>query len=352
MESNTTDEKAELISLTENIQRNDMTNADKVRSYTKFLDLSGKDVKWLANVVSVSVSTIKKYIKLNDLPNNILEKLDAKGDERLPKDIGIALVDLPENYDKEETFKEIKRSGIKSKDAIKILKEITKNGGDVKEKLTEFVAQEIEQDTKPIISTPWIYHPETKTAYPIPDHLLKQVQKLVFENLHPKLVIHTPPLESKTPNLHISNNNETQPYSKFQPLTIEIEHEPNISSILIIEETFESKQNNVLNSDNNNVDIINAKQNNGLNPNKNIVLNSDKNIVLNSDKNIVLNSDKNIVDVINTEQNNVLNSYKNDNADINIKQNTVNIVDTEQNKFDEREQDDFVNIRECDDVFI
>ena len=63
-----TDEKAEELSLVENVQRNQMTTADKVRAYSRLHAVYGSDADKVAAAVHVSKATIMKYVKVKDLP--------------------------------------------------------------------------------------------------------------------------------------------------------------------------------------------------------------------------------------------------------------------------------------------
>ena len=62
-------QKAEEISLVENVQRNQMTTCDKVRSYSKLYDVYNKDIDKVISAIHISKQTIQKYLKLDQQQN-------------------------------------------------------------------------------------------------------------------------------------------------------------------------------------------------------------------------------------------------------------------------------------------
>ena len=57
-------QKAEEISLVENVQRNQMTTCDKVRSYSKLYDVYNGDIDKVISAIHISKPTIQKYLKM------------------------------------------------------------------------------------------------------------------------------------------------------------------------------------------------------------------------------------------------------------------------------------------------
>lgn len=91
---NVSNEKAEELSLIENVQRNQMTYTDKIHSYTRLYNLYNKDIKKVCNSINISEKTIRKYIKLDNLPNEILQFLDVKGENKLTLETAVKLTQL------------------------------------------------------------------------------------------------------------------------------------------------------------------------------------------------------------------------------------------------------------------
>jgi ParB/RepB/Spo0J family partition protein len=90
-----TDLAAEEVSLTENTQRAQLTTTDKVRTYSRLYEIYGRDLARLSKAVSVTPATLMKYIKIAGLPDEVLARLDAKGDGRLTIDTAVALSKAP-----------------------------------------------------------------------------------------------------------------------------------------------------------------------------------------------------------------------------------------------------------------
>lgn len=102
--------KAEEISLVENINRNQMTTYDKVKAFAKLSEVCEDNIETLCKKVNISKATIQKYLKIKDLPEELLKLLDNKTSEykKISVDLAIQLVNyknLPNNkLDVIETF--------------------------------------------------------------------------------------------------------------------------------------------------------------------------------------------------------------------------------------------------------
>ncbi len=84
-------QKAEELSLVENVQRNQMTSCDKVRAYSRLYDVYDKDINKVISAVHITKATIQKYIKIKCLPEEIIERLDKTGDEKITLDVAVEL---------------------------------------------------------------------------------------------------------------------------------------------------------------------------------------------------------------------------------------------------------------------
>ena len=102
--------KAEEISLVENINRNQMTTYDKVKAFAKLSEVCEDNIDTICKKVNISKTTIQKYLKIKDLPEELLKLLDNKTSEykKISVDLAIQLVNyknLPDNkLDVIETF--------------------------------------------------------------------------------------------------------------------------------------------------------------------------------------------------------------------------------------------------------
>lgn len=93
-------QKAEELSLVENVQRNAMTYQDKVKTYNKLYQVYKGDIDKVSNVVHISRATLLKYIRLSSLPDNVLTYLDAGTDNKITLDVAVELTKLPPQTDK------------------------------------------------------------------------------------------------------------------------------------------------------------------------------------------------------------------------------------------------------------
>jgi ParB family chromosome partitioning protein len=96
---NISNQKAEEISLVENVQRNQMTTTDKVKAYSKLYEVYNKDIEKVVNAIHISKKTLQKYLKIKDLPLDVIQLLDAIGEERISLDVAIELTKLPSSID-------------------------------------------------------------------------------------------------------------------------------------------------------------------------------------------------------------------------------------------------------------
>jgi len=127
--------KAEEISLVENINRNQMTTYDKVKAFAKLSEVCEDNIDTLCKKVNISKATILKYLKIKDLPEELLKLLDNKTSEykKISVDLAIQLVNyknLPNNkLDVIETFNLIEDASNSEKIATleKYIKEYEEN---------------------------------------------------------------------------------------------------------------------------------------------------------------------------------------------------------------------------------
>jgi ParB/RepB/Spo0J family partition protein len=85
---------AEELSLIENIQRNQMTNADKVRIFKKLNEAYNGDVSKITSSIRMSKPTIEKYLKIGKLPNSVIALLDKKGKAKITIEVAVELTKI------------------------------------------------------------------------------------------------------------------------------------------------------------------------------------------------------------------------------------------------------------------
>lgn len=123
---NVSTQKAEELSLVENVQRNPMTNSDKVKTYSKLFEVYNKDIDKVINVVNISRATLQKYLKLNTLPDEVLKMMDTDSDTKITINTAIELTKLPDNVNKVEAIKNIQT--LSTVQQISALKQFTQSG--------------------------------------------------------------------------------------------------------------------------------------------------------------------------------------------------------------------------------
>ena len=113
-------QKAEEISLVENVQRNQMTTSDKVRAYSRLYDVYEGNLDKVIAAIHITKATLQKYLKMRKLPNPVLELLDSKDENKISIDVAIELTKLPPNTDITEVLnKTCQLTNTQKKDAIK-----------------------------------------------------------------------------------------------------------------------------------------------------------------------------------------------------------------------------------------
>lgn len=128
-------QKAQEMSLVENIQRNPMTNSDKIKTYTKLYNVYDKDIDKVINAVHISKVTMNKYIKLSSLPEEVIKLLDITGDEKITIDVAVELTKLPDSVNKLQVIKNIQT--LTSIQKISAIKNFIRNKCDDPEDINE-----------------------------------------------------------------------------------------------------------------------------------------------------------------------------------------------------------------------
>ena len=128
-------QKAEEMSLVENIQRNPMTNSDKIKTYTKLYNVYDKDIDKVINAVNISRVTLNKYIKLSTLPDAVIKLLDMAGDEKITIDVAVELTKLPDGVNKLQLIKNIQT--LTSVQKISAIKDFIRSGSNDAEDIND-----------------------------------------------------------------------------------------------------------------------------------------------------------------------------------------------------------------------
>ncbi len=68
-----------------------MTTFDKVNSYSKLYDVYKGDIDKVISVIHISKNTIQKYLKIRNLPKDILNLLDTNNEKKITIDVAVCL---------------------------------------------------------------------------------------------------------------------------------------------------------------------------------------------------------------------------------------------------------------------
>ncbi len=149
------DEEAEEMSLTENVQRASLTAADKVRTYSKLLDLNGGDINVLSRKLSINAETLKKYLRIAKLPSETVDRLDGKGDCKLTLDTAVALSRMPPHRMNAAADAVTRLPTNESR--AQAINQMLKNPLKDMARVVDDVSIELLQKTRLVPDCPWIY---------------------------------------------------------------------------------------------------------------------------------------------------------------------------------------------------
>ena len=172
------DQKAEEISLIENVQRNQMTTCDKIKAYARLYDVYKGDIDKVMNAIHVSRPTIMKYLKLRKLPDNIIKLLDTTGKNKLSIDVVLELTKLPENVDKTAVLAKIQSlSNIQKLEALKHFKNQGNEISELEEIKDNIGSKQIK--SKVALEFPYVYDTSADKNIQIPVNLFNDIVELI-----------------------------------------------------------------------------------------------------------------------------------------------------------------------------
>jgi ParB/RepB/Spo0J family partition protein len=178
------DLEAEEISLTENTQRAQLSSGDKARTYSRLYEITGRDIAKLSKAVSVTPATLKKYIKIAELPAEIMTQLDVKGDGRITIDTAVALTKIPEAYQVTAAamVSKLANSGERL-EATKRIASLAMTGRAIDAKLMDNIVESINTErleAKKLLapSEPWIFD-RNGNPMVIPEALYDEILEMI-----------------------------------------------------------------------------------------------------------------------------------------------------------------------------
>lgn len=168
---------AKEMSLIENLQKNNLSNCDKILSVAKLYE-NETDYDKIKALTKISKSTIKKYIQIKNLPYDVLLKLDEKGKNKINIPIAIALSNIETEIDHIDLLDKLQN--LKSKHKIEVIKRFSMMNTDDIDELDDLI-QEYEDDdeTKEKYKKPYVFDTKEQKNLIIPEELYEEVVELI-----------------------------------------------------------------------------------------------------------------------------------------------------------------------------
>jgi len=182
------DEKAEEMSLIENLQKNNLSNCDKVKSFSKLYDNYANDYEKIKSLVKVSKATIKKYLRIKDLPIEVLEKLDANDKTKINVPTAIELLPM---VDKDIDLIDVidKLASLKSKNKIAAIKKFNENNSN---DINDFddIIEELNDNEKVDYKGPYVFDSVKQQNILIPENMYADIINFIKEKIDDKEIIY------------------------------------------------------------------------------------------------------------------------------------------------------------------
>ena len=185
---------AQVLSLSENVQRNKMCQQDKLEAFYKLYTTYDKSLSKLAATINYSPYTLKNYILVfEQLHQNLFKNLDEYGDEKLSMDIAVLLAKHIPKPDQEKVFDKIKSLGTTNLKRQAILELSNHSGNDQDEEdMNDSNDQDMDDNhdkehhsdgekKKKIPKDPWIFD-ENNEPMLIPKELYFHVLQFIRQN--------------------------------------------------------------------------------------------------------------------------------------------------------------------------
>ena len=182
------DSKAEEMSLIENLQKNNLSNCDKVKSFSKLYDNYANDYDKIKSLVKVSKATIKKYLRIKDLPLEVLEKLDANDKTKINVPTAIELLPM---VDKDIDLIDVidKLASLKSKNKIAAIKKFNENNSN---DINDFddIIEELNDSEKVDYKGPYVFDSVKQQNILIPENMYSDIINFIKEKIEDKEIIY------------------------------------------------------------------------------------------------------------------------------------------------------------------
>ena len=171
--------KAHQISLVENMQRNPMTSCDKVKAFAKLYETSDKNMDNLSSKVNISNATIQKYLKLRDLPEEVLQLLDMKSEisDKISIDIALELVKSQNNNSSNILELLEKLNDLTNSQKMEVLK-LVNNGEDID--ITKNNIKKRDNNKRTLKDLPYVIDNSTLEKIIIPNDMYDEIVELIM----------------------------------------------------------------------------------------------------------------------------------------------------------------------------
>lgn len=172
-------QKAEEISLVENVQRNQMTTCDKVRSYSKLYEVYHKDIDKVISKIHISKQTIQKYLKMKNLPEEVLNLLDTNNESKISIDVAIELTKIQNTVDIIEVLNKI--TLLTNVQKIEAIKQFIQRGCNNIDLLDDIKNDIVIHSNNFLLqpSFPYVFDNNTNKNIRIPDNMFDEIVNLI-----------------------------------------------------------------------------------------------------------------------------------------------------------------------------
>jgi ParB family chromosome partitioning protein len=168
---NINDDAALEVSIIENIQKHNLSTCDKVLSYSKLCDINDTDK--VIEMTKISKPTLKKYLKIKDLPLEVLKKLDEQDKSKITVPIAVEFTNFPKKINLMEIIDKL--ATFKTKTKMELIKKIKENEYNEIDDIISDYNEEDKVDNK----RPYVFDSVSQKNLLIPEELYSDVIQLI-----------------------------------------------------------------------------------------------------------------------------------------------------------------------------
>ena len=168
---NINDDAALEISIIENIQKHNLSTCDKVLSYSKLCNI--QDPNTVIEMTKISKPTLKKYLKIKDLPLEVLKKLDEQDKSKITVPIAVEFTTFPKDINLMDIINKL--ATFKTKTKMELIKKIKENEYNE----IDDIIDDYNEEEKPDIKRPYVFDSVSQKNLLIPEELYAKVIELI-----------------------------------------------------------------------------------------------------------------------------------------------------------------------------